>query len=162
MPAEVSDLLEISSTDIEWYKKGKAAAMDALLEPLTSPYPAEDASRPFPIDLPHTSRMYKTLLQGGHFSREDNCIVPSSSFSASSFASAFLKTVGRETTVEIAKGNGAFLVAELCGRILEEGSVGEKNTLNNWFGNAVKNDIFESQGKGRKVLLEKLNELALA
>ncbi|KAF8218252.1 hypothetical protein K438DRAFT_1796570 [Mycena galopus ATCC 62051] len=45
----------------------KTAANETLLRAASAAYPCEDD--PHPIDLPHSSRLYKTLLQGGHFNR---------------------------------------------------------------------------------------------
>ena len=137
----------------------KCAATNVILKTLTSPYPSEDPAHPHAIDLPHTSRMYKTFLQGGHFSHETKSISPSPSFSASAFASTFLRVVGREMTLQIAKGNGAFVVAELCERIRVEGTDDERATLKTWFGEGALKDIEESDAKGKRVLLEKVSML---
>jgi len=67
-----------------------------------------------------------------------------------------MKIVGREVTLQMAKGDGAFVVAELCVRILERGSDEEKSSLKDWFQEADIREIEESQAKGKKVLLEKL------
>lgn len=133
--------------------------MEALLQPLASPYPSADPSTPHPIDLPHTSRLYKNLLQGGHFSQKMQKIMRSPSFSASTFASAFITIVGSEKTVGIARGDGAFVVAELLERVSEEGSENEKRTLNGWFGKDLISELETEEGKGRKVLLEKVAKL---
>jgi pumilio family protein 6 len=132
--------------------------MDALLKMLVSSHPSEDPALPHPIDLPHTSRMYKTFLQGGHFSHETNSISPSPSFSASTFASAFLEVVGKDETLRMAKGNGAFVIAELCERIRAEGTTEERAKLKGWFEDVLK-EIEESDAKGKKLLLEKVSIL---
>ena len=138
----------------------KSAAIEALLNPLASPYPSSDPSMPHPIDLPHTSRLYKTLLQGGHFSHTTHKITLSPHFSASAFASAFIRIVGEEMTVAIAGGDGAFVVAELLQRVSEEGSESEKSAVKGWFGGDVRRNLQNGKGKGRKVLLEKVTKLA--
>jgi pumilio homology domain family member 6 len=130
--------------------------VEVLLGAIATPYPSEDATRVHPIDLAHTSRVYKTLLQGGHFSHVSKSVMPSPSFSGLAFASDFLRVVGKETTVGIAKGDGSFVVAELCGRIVEGGNREEKERLKAWFGKAIVKEIEDGNAKGKRVLLEKL------
>lgn len=138
----------------------KNPAMETLLKAVSMPYPSSDKSAPHAIDLPHTSRLYKTLLQGGHFCHTTKTISRSSSFSAAAFASAFMKDVGKEETLAMAKGNGAFMVAELCERIREEGSNEEKTMLKDWFSGEVMREIEEGDAKGKKVLVEKVTALS--
>ncbi|KAH7923040.1 ARM repeat-containing protein [Leucogyrophana mollusca] len=143
--------------EIMLYADGdKNDAISALLAPLSLPYPSDDSSKPHPIDLPHTSRMYKSLLQGGHFSHVTKSISQSPAFSSSGFASAFLKHVGKEATIAMAEGDGAFVVAELLQRIREEGSEQEKVTIKQWFGKSVVARIKDGEVKGKNVLLEKI------
>jgi len=137
----------------------KVPAIESLLQPLASPYPSLDLSMPHPIDLPHTSRLYKTLLQGGHFSHTTRTIIRDSSFSPSVFASAFIRIVGREMTVAMARGNGTFMVAEFLERVHEEGSESEKRAVKEWFNEDVRRDLQSRNGKGLKVLLEKVIKL---
>ncbi|KAH7890344.1 armadillo-type protein [Phlebopus sp. FC_14] len=147
--------------EIMLYTEGdKSSAMASLLQPLASSYPSEDPSQPHPIDLPHTSRLHKSLLQGGHFSHSTKSIVRSSAFSPSQYASVFLSTVGKDTTMAIAEGNGAFVVAELLERIREEGSDEEKKKIKDWFDDAFVTRISDSEVKGKSVLLEKLRTLS--
>jgi len=138
----------------------KSVAIDALLQPLASSYPSSDPSEPHPIDLPHMSRLYKTLLQGGHFSHTTHTVTRSPSFSPSAFASAFISIVGEERTVAIARGDGAFVVAELLERVNEKGSESEKKAMKRWFKGDVRSDLKDGEGKGRNVLLEKIGKLA--
>jgi pumilio family protein 6 len=137
----------------------KSPAIDTLLQPLTAPYPSVDPSTPHPIDLPHTCLLYKTFLQGGHFSHKDHTIVRAPSFSASAFASAFITTVDGGRTMAMARGNGAFMVTELLERVIEEGSESERMIVKGWFSGKVINDLKNGEGKGRKVLLEKVAKL---
>ncbi|KIM90369.1 hypothetical protein PILCRDRAFT_766179 [Piloderma croceum F 1598] len=113
-----------------------------------------------PIDLPHTSRLYKTLLQGGHFLHTTHPVSHSPSFPPSVFASPFIATVREQTTVAMAIGDGAFVVAELLQRVSEEGSEDEKQTLKGWFTADVRSDLKGTEGKGRNVLLGKIAGLA--
>ncbi|KAG1830439.1 armadillo-type protein [Suillus variegatus] len=148
--------------EIMLYADGdKSSAMQSLLQPLASIYPSEDASKPHPIELPHTSRMYKSLFQGGHFSHASKSVVRSSSFSPSAFASEFISIVGQDLTVSMAGGEGAFIIAEFLQRIKEEGSADEKQTVKGWFGGDVVEKLKKSETKGRNVLLDKINALLL-
>lgn len=140
----------------------KTAAMNALLQPLTTTYPSEDPTAPHPIDLPHTSRLYKTLLQGGHFSHTTHTVTRSPSFSPSAFASAFISIVGKNSTVAMAGGDGAFLVAELIERVSEEGSGEEKALVKGWFGKSVQDTLESEEKKGRAILLGKIAKLSLS
>ena len=128
-------------------------------KPLASAYPSEMFEEPHPIDLPHTSRLYKTLLQGGHFSHTTHTVARSPSFSPSIFASSFLKIIGEETTVAMAQGDGAFVVAEFLERIVEEGSDDERDVVRRWFDRRVRSGLYNGEGKGKKVLLEKVAKL---
>jgi pumilio homology domain family member 6 len=130
--------------------------MTALAKALASPYPSEDPEQPHPIDLPHTSRMYKSLLQGGHFSHSEQSVIRSSAFSPSEFASVFLSAVGSDTTIAIAQGNGAFVAAELVERIREEGTDEQKTKIRNWFNDAFVARLMDSEAKGKNVLIEKI------
>ena len=138
----------------------KSSAIKALAEALASPYPSEDPARPHPIDLPHTSRMYKSLLQGGHFSHSEQSVVRSPAFSPSEFAAVFPSIVGRDTTIAIAQGNGAFVVAELLEWIREEGNEEQKTHVRGWFDDAFVARIKDSEAKGKNVLVEKIEALS--
>lgn len=139
----------------------QAAATQALLELIASPYPAPSTSPSHPIDSSHIARLYKTLLQGGHFDQSSKSITkPSSSFSPSRFASAFLIVVSSDVTVAMAQGNGAFVVAELCSRISGEGTDEEKALLRTWFAeDGFRRNILDKELKGKSVLLESIDTL---
>jgi pumilio family protein 6 len=130
--------------------------MECLLKPFISPYPSVEHANPHPIDLPHASRMYKTLLQGGHFSRETMSISRCPSYSPSEFTTMLVKRIEKETILGMAKGNGAFVVAELVERMKDEGDVQERDAVKGWFGEKEVEELKGGDGKGRKVLLEKL------
>src|ERR1700730_11341131 len=121
--------------------------MEALLKPVAAPYPATDGLETHPVDSPHTSRMYKSLLQGGHFSHKTNTIERSGLFSPSAFASVFARIVGRDVVVAMAQGNGSFIVAELCERLGQEGSEEEKKAVKAWFTPQVLRSIEDTNGK---------------
>ncbi|EMD36246.1 hypothetical protein CERSUDRAFT_115203 [Gelatoporia subvermispora B] len=144
-------------TEIMLHTEGdKSAAFDALLKTLASPYPSSDLDHSHPSSLPHTSRIYKTLLQGGHFSQSTKTVERSSHFSASDFAARFVQIVGRDVTVAMAQDDGAFIVAALCEQLAEDGSKEDKKKVKSWFGKEERKKI---TGKGSAVLLEKLQAL---
>jgi pumilio family protein 6 len=140
----------------------KTAAIKALLAPLSKPYPTpvpSDGELMHLIDIPHSSRLFKTLIQGGHFDRSTSSVQAVPTFSASSFASQFMQTIGHENMVRMALGNGAFVVAELVKRISEEGTGAEKSELKGWFGKDVVKKIRSGKGRGSEALLETLQGL---
>ncbi|KAH9975311.1 armadillo-type protein [Lactifluus volemus] len=106
----------------------KEAAIEALLVPLRTSYPPEGS--PHPIDLPHTSRLYKVLLQGGHFSHVTNAIVSRPNFNPSAFASAFLRHIKSADIAGMACGEGCFVIAALLERVAADGTPGECSKLN--------------------------------
>ncbi|KAI0300132.1 ARM repeat-containing protein [Multifurca ochricompacta] len=105
----------------------KEAAMEALLSPLKATYFSD--TRSHPIDLPHTSRLYKVLLQGGHFSHATNAIVSRPNFNPSSFATAFLRQVKPVDITAMACGGGAFVIAALLERVHADGTPEECEML---------------------------------
>ena len=126
-------------------------------------YPSSDAAaRPHPIDLPHTSRMYKTLLQGGHFSHASRTVERVPGWDTAAFAAGFVRAVGQEVTVAMCaqgEGNGAFVVAELCEALMRDSGSEERTTVKGWFGDAVRKAVEEGKAKGKKVLLDKVGIL---
>jgi pumilio family protein 6 len=142
----------------------KKEAIQALLSALATSYPS-NSDTPHLIDLPHTSRLYKTLLQGGHFNHGTSSIslAPASTWDRSYFAREFVRMVGKEGIVGMCtkgEGNGAFVIAELCGA-LTEGDEGRKERaeVKGWFNADVRREIGEGRAKGKKVLLEKIASL---
>ncbi|KAJ6475719.1 armadillo-type protein [Mycena vitilis] len=146
-------------TEIMLFAEGdKTAASETLLRAASADYPCEDHSHP--IDLPHSSRLYKTLLQGGHFNRATSEVEKATSWDASAFAQQFVETVGKEVCVGMCtKGerNGAFVIAELCEAL--KGGKAARKTVKGWFGPAVLKDIESGEAKGKKILLEKIAAL---
>ncbi|KAI0674047.1 ARM repeat-containing protein [Trametes maxima] len=136
-----------------------SAASETLLKTLSTPYPSTEPANPHPISLPHTSRLYKTLLQGGHFSQSTRTIEQSPRFSAREFAVRFIQLVGRDITVAIAKADGAFVVAALCEQLASRDDAEERNTVKGWFDAKTCKEIREADGKGANVLLESLKKL---
>jgi len=129
------------------------------LLPLSAPYPSVDVTKPHVIDLPHTSRVYKSLLQGGHFNHTTKTVDRVPSWNSQTFGVALVESVdGDVITGMCTKGdrNGAFVVAELCAA-LEDGDA--KAQLRKWFSKSVRKEIENGEGKGKKVLLDKLDSL---
>jgi pumilio homology domain family member 6 len=137
-------------------------------------YPADEISKePHPIDLAHTSRIYKTLLQGGQYNHKTQSVESSSNWNAARFAVYFINTLGSELVVSMCtKGdqNGCFVVAELCQALVSasESVVDDeekrdveraRKALKSWFGEEPRNAVESSEAKGKKVLLEKLAAL---
>ncbi|KAF8965483.1 armadillo-type protein [Flammula alnicola] len=147
--------------EIMLYGEGdKSGAVQMLLKTLASP----SIPDPHPIDLPPTSRLYKSLLQGGHYNHTTNTIerVPTTSWDSSVFADQFVRVVGPEPSVAmcVGNGNGAFLIAELCEALIRGESNYGRQKVKDWFGSPdVVKQIEASEVKGKKVLLEKLELL---
>ncbi|THH04911.1 hypothetical protein EW145_g5179 [Phellinidium pouzarii] len=136
----------------------KTKATDSLLRLLQQPYPSPADASSHIIDVPHACRVYKTLLQGGHYSQQTRAVVraPSSAFSPMQFASTWLKVVGRVNTREMGKGGGAFVLAALVECVQKEGTGEEKAELREWFDETYRKEIEEGEAKGKKVLLNTL------
>lgn len=141
----------------------QTAATKTLLELIASPYPAPTTS-PHPMDASHVERLYKKLLQGGHYDRPSKSITKhSSSFSPSAFASSFLTALGRDAIVAMARGGRAFVTAGLCGRVSTDGTDEERMLLRTWFTEkGVSRDIRAKEMKGKDVLLGSINALLSA
>jgi len=148
----------------------KFSASLTLLKALVSPPPTPESNvLPNLIDLPHTSRLYKTLLQGGQYNHKTHNVdrVSSSVWDSTTFATNFVEEVGKEATVRmcVGDGNGAFVVSELI-EALDRGSnvegdarervEGARKALKEWFDKTVIKEIERGEAKGKKILLEKL------
>ncbi|KAH9074128.1 ARM repeat-containing protein [Lactarius deliciosus] len=136
----------------------KGAAIEALLSPLETDYPSEGS--PHPIDLPHTSRLYKVLLQGGHFSRDTQAIESRPNFEPSAFATAFLRHVTPANITAMAQGGGGFVIAALIERVLVNGTPEECKLLNRCLA-GLKAEVEGRQMKGSSVLSEGIGLLGL-
>ena len=104
--------------------------------------------------------MYKSLLQGGHFSHSEHSVVRSPAFLLSEFALVFLSIVGRDTTIAITQGDGAFVVAELLEQICEEGSNKQKTKVRGWFNDSFMAWMKDGKAKEKNVLVEKIKALS--
>jgi pumilio family protein 6 len=94
--------------------------MEALLTPLEATYAPD--GHPYSIDLPYTSRLYKALLQGGHFSHAENAVVSRPNFNPSTFATGFLRHVKPMDITAMARGGGTFVIASLLERVTASGT----------------------------------------
>ncbi|KAI6121177.1 armadillo-type protein [Pisolithus sp. B1] len=83
-----------------------------------------------------------------HFSHSTKSVERTEFFSPADFASAFLSTVGKETTLAMAQGDGTFVVAELLQRIQEECSDESKKKVKRWFSKSFVSSI----RNGEKIL----------
>ncbi|EPS98150.1 hypothetical protein FOMPIDRAFT_1061485 [Fomitopsis schrenkii] len=138
----------------------KSPASATLLKTLAAPYPSPDATSPHLMSLPHASRLYKTLLQGGHFNHSTKEVEPAGPWSAAHFAKRFVEVVGQETTVAIARGEGAFVVAALCEQLTkDQDGAAEQEVVSQWFTQTIRKEIADANGKGSTVLLEALQKL---
>ncbi|KAI0339334.1 ARM repeat-containing protein [Trametopsis cervina] len=146
-------------TEVMLYSEGdKTAASATLLNLLAAPYPSTDLSNPHIITLPHASRVYKTLLQGGPFSHDTKEIVRSPLFSPSDFAEQFVDIVGKDVTLAMARDDGAFIVAVLCERAAESDEL--KETLKSWFTPEFTREVEqEKDRRGRLILLQQIASL---
>jgi len=143
----------------------KSKASETLLSFIAAPYAPSDPdvkftnAKPHLIDVPHSCRLYKTLLQGGHFSQQSKSVVRvrAETFSPAAFAATWVRTVGRDNTRAIAKGGGAFVVAALLEIIKADGGDAEKREVGAWFDKGFKKELDEGETKGKNILLEVLN-----
>ena len=143
----------------------KSAAIQTLLAAISMPYPSTDLAKPHPIDLPHTSRLYKNFLQGGHFNHTTKLVEKVSSWDSLNFASQFVDSIEKEVILAMClKGekNGTFVIAELCASLAHADTPESKDArkrLKEWFNGDVKKQISSGDGKGKKVLLDNIDRL---
>ena len=103
--------------------------------------------------------MYKTLLQGGHFSHATRAVERAPRFDAADFAVRFVQRVGREVSVAMAQGDGAFVVAALCDQLAaaegeDEALKEARAAVKGWFDAKTRKAVKGSGAKGAVVLLE--------
>ncbi|KAJ9109007.1 hypothetical protein QFC21_000333 [Naganishia friedmannii] len=111
----------------------KAKALEAIAQPLTTPYPnpAPAESDPNPatshiLDLGYAVRAYKTLLAGGRFSTTSNAVEEQDADLQRAFAQMFFDNVtsaeagGVQNLVNIALGNATFALVELLSALKDD------------------------------------------
>ncbi|TFK69241.1 ARM repeat-containing protein [Pluteus cervinus] len=161
--------------DIMLYADGdKSAAIQTLLKAVAQNYPSSTPEFPHPIDLPHTSRLYKTLLQGGHFSHTSKSVdrVDGGTWDSLQFALALADALTKDIALSMCTegdANGAFVIAALCEELIREKETGSEETgkrvseikgkLKQWFTADTKRQVESGKAKGKKVLLENLAAL---
>lgn len=99
------------------------------------------------------------LLQGGHFSHATKTVERASRFSARDFAVRFVQIVGRDSTVAMAQGDGAFVVAALCEQLALHDDIDERKTVRGWFDEQTRKSVEAASPKGVNVLLEGVKKL---
>lgn len=148
----------------------RQAAISAIVSLLHKPYPTPVPSNGelmHIVDIAHGARLVKTLIQGGHYSRAASGIEVAPSWPARDFVRAFLlgsgngkEGVGREDLARMAGGNGAFVVAELITRVVnDEEALEEQVYLKAIFDEKTVKEIEAKKPKGLDVLLEQLRKL---
>lgn len=158
MPKEVCSCIFVIKEKILTfsYSTDKSKAIKSLISLLQQLYPSPDDSKPHVIDVPHSCRVYKTLLQGGHYSIQEKAVNHAPLFTPAAFASEWLRSVGKENTQAMCLGGGAFVLSALCEQVKREGSQKEKTTLKEWFDESFVKKLNDSDAKGRQVLIDSL------
>ncbi|CAE6355347.1 unnamed protein product [Rhizoctonia solani] len=142
----------------------KSKALDALLAPVSNPYsppdPESDLSDPtittHILNLSHASRIYKTLVQGGHFNQQTKKIERSEQ-APKEVARKFIHTAGKENVIAMALGDGGFIIAEVIGKLKEEGDQENLKQVRSWFKKDVRERLGTGDIRGSAVLLERLD-----
>ncbi|KAF8671507.1 hypothetical protein RHS04_08295 [Rhizoctonia solani] len=143
----------------------KSKALDALLSPISSPYappdPESDLSDPtittHILNLSHASRLYKTLVQGGHYNQQTKSIERSEQ-APKSVAKKLMYAAGKENVVSMALGEGGFIVAEVVGKLKDEGDHDDLKEIRSWFKKDARDKLGKGDIRGSAVLLERLRE----
>lgn len=161
----------------------KSKAIEALVEPLRTPYTeivaeekvgedeeageeaeADEATgTAHVLDLAHATRTYKTMLTGGHFDMKTKTVEVIDAQLGEDFAKAVWAAItsqeagGKDNAVRIAQGGAAFVMVELVEALRKAGqSAAVKKVL----GSAeVRKGIEASGKKGATLLADKLASL---
>ncbi|KAL9709456.1 Pumilio y domain member 6 [Leucoagaricus gongylophorus] len=152
------------ATEVMLYAEGdKTSATKTLLDAIAIPYPSSDPSNPHLIDCSWASRMYKTLLQGGHFNKKTQSVELTESWDAFKFSSLFVDIVPQMTVIAMCtegEKNGGFVIATLCETLVKkDDQTAERQKVKSWFGEKEKVAIKEGNGRGQLLLLEALELL---
>ncbi|QRW07626.1 pumilio homology domain family member 4 [Ceratobasidium sp. AG-Ba] len=141
----------------------KSKALNALLAPISKPYtplpsgsdPSDPSLDTHILNLSHASRMYKTLIQGGHFNQQTKQIERVEG-APKNVTPAFMHAAGKDNLIAMGLGDEAFLVAEIVGRLQEEGNEAGLEEVKGWFGKEIRTKLKTEGKKGSNVLLERL------
>ncbi|KAJ1305592.1 hypothetical protein OPQ81_000589 [Rhizoctonia solani] len=141
----------------------KTKALDALLGPIsnayTPPEPESDLSDTTTtthiLNLSHASRLYKTLVQGGHFNQQTKQIERSEQ-APEDVARKFMHAAGKENITSMALGEGGFVIAEVIGKLVEQGDQESLKEVRSWFKKGTRERLSKGDIRGSAVLLERL------
>jgi pumilio family protein 6 len=138
----------------------KSKAIETLVAPLGETYgtEADEEDSTHILNLPHAVRTYRTLLSGGHFSRSTNSIDLIAPELRTNLAKAAWKSITAEpeNALNIALGEGTFVMAELVQALVD---AGEGSLVKKVFGEKEIGEIEASQRNGAGLLVEKLRAL---
>ena len=152
----------------------RTSSINALVSLLSRTYPTPVPSNGelmHLIDIPHASRLIKTLVQGGHFDKKTSAISLAPSWSTSTtdqppprvaFIKAFVSEIDEEDMLKMACASGAFVIAELISattKELGEQLKEEREVLKGYFGAEAVKKITSARPKGMDVLLERVKAL---
>ncbi|TIA71756.1 hypothetical protein E3P91_02342 [Wallemia ichthyophaga] len=138
-------------TDIMLYTIGdKSRALDALAGLIET---SNDV-----LDFTPASRVYKTLLQGGKFDKNEKKVVVTDPELSKQSAEKLWKAI-QSHAVKLAKSSGTFIIAELVEAVIANGLDSIKEEIVNEFDGPQRDEIKHSEAKGNGVLLEKLDKL---
>ncbi|CAE6443792.1 unnamed protein product [Rhizoctonia solani] len=143
----------------------KSKALEALLAPIsnayTPPAPESDLSDPtimtHILNLSHASRLYKSLVQGGHFNQQTKEIERSEQ-APKGVAGKFMYAAGKENVTSMALGEGGFVIAEVVGKLKEEGDQEKLKEIRSWFKKDTRERLGKGDIRGSAVLLQRLRE----
>jgi pumilio family protein 6 len=148
------------SSSLRWLAD-KSRAIESLVKPLSEPYgtEADEEDSTHILNLPHAVRTYRTLLSGGHFSRKTesiDLIAPELRTELAKAAWASIISENPENALDIALGEGTFVVAELVQALADGGMGGEVKKV---LGKKEISQIEASTRNGAGLLVEKLRAL---
>lgn len=110
------------------------------------------------LDFAPASRVYKALLQGGKFDKNEKKVIVTDSELSKQSAEKLWKAI-QSHAVKLAKASGTFILAELVEAVAANGLDGIKEEILNEFDTPQRDEIKQSGAKGSAVLLEKLDKL---
>ena len=131
-----------------------------MVKPLGEAYGTEEDEEDSThiLNLPHAVRTYRTLLSGGHFSRASSSIDLIAPELRKNLAKAAWESItsSEGNALDIALGEGTFVMAELVQALIDSGAGGEVKKV---FGKKEIEQLEASQRNGAGLLVEKLKGL---
>jgi pumilio family protein 6 len=141
-------------------QKDKSKAIETLAKPLGEAYGTEEDEEDSThiLNLPHAVRTYRTLLSGGHFSRATQSIDLIAPELRKDLAKAAWESIisSEGNALDIALGEGTFVMAELVQALVDSGESAEIKKV---FGKKEISQIEASTRNGAGLLAEKLKAL---